>query len=456
MPRTDESPTYNLRAVVRETGVRPDTLRAWERRYGLPKPHRSPGGHRLYSKRDISVIKWLRARQIEGLRISKAVDLWRSLEAQGEDPLQLEEFRPAEWTTPPSSLAGGALLEDLRRDWVDACLAFDEPRSEVVLAHAFSLYPPEVVCSQVLQSGLAQIGEGWHRGEVSVQQEHFASSLATRRLETLISALPPHTQAARVLIGCPPYEEHTFATLLLVFLIRRRGWDVIYLGANVPLERFRNTTQATRPSLVVMAAQTLYTAASLLDVAQTLQDGSLPLAYGGLIFNQIPDLQNRIPGHFLGTSLQEAPQAVERFLRTPSQAPSFEGPSDDQAGILEDYQEARAEIESVVWKLLGSDLVPRPALARANISMARNLSAALKLGDVGYLDESLEWLQAQMPNHRWKQEQLTGYLAAYVEACKSYLTGRGRVIARRLEELLMLRQKNEMGDAAACLGAGHN
>ena len=65
---------------MRETGIKADTLRAWERRYGLPVPERSPGGHRLYSQYDIETIKWLQARQEEGLRINRAVDLWRSMQ----------------------------------------------------------------------------------------------------------------------------------------------------------------------------------------------------------------------------------------------------------------------------------------------------------------------------------------------------------------------------------------
>ena len=78
---SDDTPTFNLKAVVQDTGLKPDTLRAWERRYGLPTPERSQGKHRLYSQRDIDILKWLNARQEEGLTISRAVDLWRKLEA---------------------------------------------------------------------------------------------------------------------------------------------------------------------------------------------------------------------------------------------------------------------------------------------------------------------------------------------------------------------------------------
>ena len=84
---SDQVPIYNLKVVVQETGLKPDTLRVWERRYGLPQPHRTPGGHRLYSQQDIDTLKWLVARQKEGMSISKAVQLWLNLEAEGKNPL---------------------------------------------------------------------------------------------------------------------------------------------------------------------------------------------------------------------------------------------------------------------------------------------------------------------------------------------------------------------------------
>src|SRR5512135_1445287 len=81
------TPAFNLKVVLKETGLGADTLRAWERRYGLPVPQRTQGGHRLYSQRDIETIKWLMARQAEGLSISRAVDLWNKQNASGSDPL---------------------------------------------------------------------------------------------------------------------------------------------------------------------------------------------------------------------------------------------------------------------------------------------------------------------------------------------------------------------------------
>ena len=89
MNKPRKTPAYNLKVVIRETGLKADTLRAWERRYGLPNPQRTAGGHRLYSQYDIEMIKWLIERQNEGLRINRAVQLWQSFEEQGKDPLEM-------------------------------------------------------------------------------------------------------------------------------------------------------------------------------------------------------------------------------------------------------------------------------------------------------------------------------------------------------------------------------
>ena len=104
MKASPDAPTFNLKAVVQETGLKPDTLRAWERRYGLPVPQRTDSGHRLYS------LKWLIARQDEGMSISRAVELWRRLEADESDPLETIPAPNALPTAPAMSAGQNNLL----------------------------------------------------------------------------------------------------------------------------------------------------------------------------------------------------------------------------------------------------------------------------------------------------------------------------------------------------------
>ncbi len=179
-------------------------------------PQRTAGGHRLYSQYDIETIKWLLARQTEGLSISRAVDSWNEKIASGTDPLagvtpstfSATQTTPAIYTSPDTN------LDSLRAQWVAACLKFNEANAEQVLNQAFSMFPVEAVCMEVLQKGMSEIGGLWYKNNASVQQEHFASGLAMRRLDSLLSASPAPSRNQIVLVGCPPNEWHTFTPLL--------------------------------------------------------------------------------------------------------------------------------------------------------------------------------------------------------------------------------------------------
>jgi DNA-binding transcriptional MerR regulator len=89
---------------VKRTGLNSDALRAWERRYGLPKPSRSEGPLRLHSQHNVATLKWLTAHQREGLSIKQAVQMWRQIEDQGRDPLQAAVPTATQTTTTPQAI----------------------------------------------------------------------------------------------------------------------------------------------------------------------------------------------------------------------------------------------------------------------------------------------------------------------------------------------------------------
>jgi DNA-binding transcriptional MerR regulator len=431
-----EEPLLNLKAVVQQTGLKPDTLRAWERRYGVPNPERSSGGHRLYSQQDVDLIGWLMARQKEGLTISRAVQLWEQLQTEERDPLRT--LAPLARPGAPARRAqsAGGTVSQTRQHWINACLAYDEQRAEQVLNLAFTLYAPETVAIEVLQQAVAEIGEGWYRGDVTVQQEHFCSSLAVRRLEALILTTPPPTRPGRILVAAPPEEHHFIGLLLLTFLLRRRGWDVVYLGADVPLEQLESTVAAIQPQLVVMAAQRLHSAASLREAALLLKQTGVPLAYGGLIFNLSPTLRPQIPGHFLGEQIEAAPSVVESLLIAPRPAPDPEVLPEPYQCALEHFGARQSLIEARVIQPLRSQGHDHNHLALANREMGLNISAALALGDMGLIGTDIEWVTGLLRNHRLPAEALYNYVQAYRQAAVEELDECGQPIIAWLDELL--------------------
>ncbi len=432
MTDKERIPTFNLKAVLKETGLKADTLRAWERRYGLPEPERSAGGHRLFSQRDIETLKWLIARQEEGLSISRAVDLWRSMEQQDQDPLQAMPIGPA---PDRRQFPSGVAIDELRHSWIEACRAFDENRAEQILTQAFAQFPPETVCLDVLVKGHSEIGKGWYKGEISVQQEHLASSLAIRRIEALLTAAPPPSYPGTILILCPPEDEHTFSPLVLTYLLRRRGRMATFLGANVPLQRFEETLQTVQPQLVVMTAQDMRTAAALLPFSEMLAREDIPLAYGGLVFNLIPKVREHIPGHFLGETLGQAPDVIEALISTrPKKIATAALSEAYQRALAAFTQKHTALIAQVSADLVREDVHPQH-LTEANLHLNEDVIAALRLGDLHFLAQNMEWVKGLIKNYGIPVELLDRYVKTYLDAVRVVMGDDGEVVLQYFDDL---------------------
>lgn len=423
-----QSPVYNLNVLVRETGISADLVRAWERRYGMPMPQRSRGGHRLYSQQDIEMVKWLLARQEDGLTISRAVALWREIEAKGRDPLA--EYRaPAPEINLP--VDGDTRVDDLRSRWLEACLNFDGIRAEEVLNQAFALYPVETVCSEVLQKGLHLIGGHWYEGKVSVQQEHFATAQAIRRLEALILATPHPTREKTLLLGCPSGEWHTFPVLMMMLFLRRRGLKVIYLGADIPAEQLEETAEAIRPDLIVLSAQHLRSAASLQNTVVRL--GGWKLAYGGLIFNRVPRLRQSIPAHFLGEDITSGLIGVEQLLAGSVLAIPEVEKSSHYVNTIRLFLEKRVRIEQSVESLLQPFGTPAAFLSEANKYFGDGLISVMELGDMSFMEADMGWVRKLLSNRQIGQYRIAPYLRAYVQGIRDEMGVVGEPIANWIE-----------------------
>lgn len=298
-------PIYNIKAVVQKTGIPADTVRAWERRYGVPQPQRTETGRRLYSEQDIAAIRWLRERTAAGMTISQAIQQLRSLgeEAFAEPP-------PEQHSGPrsPATLAGELLA---------VLLAFDETKAHAIVTEAFALYRIEEVCLQIFSPVLIEIGELWHRKEATVAQEHFASHFIQRSLVSLLQAYSPTVTRGRIVTAGAPDEEHELGIMMLSVFLVRRGWQVIYLGGNVPVADLVQTVTRLQPAVVCLSASNSHTAHTLMAAANAINQLPLPrpiVAFGGPPFNNDEALRARVAGHFLGTDAQESAQRIDDLL----------------------------------------------------------------------------------------------------------------------------------------------
>jgi len=441
------TPAFNLKVVLKETGIAADTLRAWERRYGLPLPQRTPGGHRLYSQRDIETIKWLMNRQAEGLSISRAVDLWNEQVASGADPLagSVPSTLASASTAPVQYQSPNTTLDALRADWIDACLNFSESTAEQILNQAFSLFPIEAVCIELLQKGMSAIGDLWYENRASVQQEHFASNLVMRRLDALLIASPAPAREETVIVGCPPDEWHALTPLLLSLLLRRRGLNILYLGANVPVSQFTETIRTARADLVVLVAQQLTSAATLQETALVLSRQKIPVAFGGRIFNLRPDISNSIAGYFLGSDLNTAPEVIELILSGRIKKRESKETSHAYTAARQAFVSRRAQIDMTVKEALGPLALSLQDIETGIHFLGENIAAALQLGDMAHVSAEVDWLKSLLQFHNGHPQQLIHFMETYAEAVRKNINGQGEpIVAWLTAEVEKLKAAGEL------------
>ncbi len=233
---------YRIRAVAQMTGMSPALLRAWEARYGLVRPSRTASGYRLYSDQDVALFRGAQRLVQQGISPMQVARLPRSKLLEADQP---PPALPAQ--EPPSPLRS---YSELLERALAAIAAFDSERAEELISLPLLLLKPEEACRGFLVPLLREIGERWHRKELAVAAEHFGTALVRSKLILLLDTLRARSAMHRVLCACPPGELHELGLLVFAVEAAVQGFELIYLGANVPLPDLAHATQETRPSLV--------------------------------------------------------------------------------------------------------------------------------------------------------------------------------------------------------------
>jgi DNA-binding transcriptional MerR regulator/methylmalonyl-CoA mutase cobalamin-binding subunit len=314
------TPLYNIKAVVQATNISPSTLRAWERRYNMCRPERSESGYRLYSDRDIAVIRWLKAQVDAGMSISQATSWLQALtnETTSGETATLPDpsGRIFEAAAPPTRL-DVQNFATLQARLLDALLAYDEVSAEQVLANAFALYPIEHVGEHVIVPTMVDIGERWHRGELAITREHYATNYLMQRLSAILRVVPNARSGAALWVGCAPGEQHEMGAMLLSIYLRRAGHQVRYLGQNLQDDDLIAEVRAQQPPLILLSASGLEAATNLQRVCAKLVALEPPrpiIGYGGRIFTEHSELRNESAGVYVGATALEAVESVGALL----------------------------------------------------------------------------------------------------------------------------------------------
>lgn len=277
--------TYRIHIAAELSGVRVELIRAWERRYGVLNPQRTPAGYRVYTDRDVALLRRLKKLTDEGVAISEASRLLPQL--------------LAELDAEPLPSTGNGLAYNLDA-WLEAALAaaeaYDQARVSAVLDEVLAALPPLRAFDGVLAPLQREVGERWHAGRLTVAQEHLVTQVVRSRLVSLLHAAPNGGRKHAVL-ACFPDEEHELGLLGVALRLRHSGFRVTLLGQRTPAVDLGRAVEELRPDVVGLSAVNNRGAEVFHDTLARIMEAvprGLPVWVGGPAAQAHPDVCQRL------------------------------------------------------------------------------------------------------------------------------------------------------------------
>jgi DNA-binding transcriptional MerR regulator len=226
---------YRIQTVAEMTGVTAATLRAWERRYGIPVPERSDSSYRLFSDHDVAAIRRLKELCDAGMAPAEAAKLIPRIEEASNTPVEGDPYFRA--------------CESILRAIHD----FDPQALEQAVRGAMFLGSATTVYSRVLGPVMRQVGDAWHEGTLSIAQEHLASERIGAGARDMLRLLDPQPDARPAIVACFADEEHTLPLYGVALALLQLGFDPVVLGARTPPSAIRHAVESIQPSLVALS-----------------------------------------------------------------------------------------------------------------------------------------------------------------------------------------------------------
>lgn len=235
--------TYRINVAAEMSGVSEGLIRAWERRYGVLKPKRTPSGYRAYTEADIAVLKRLKQVTEEGVSIAEAVQLLPGIKRDVREALEQR-------AQPKPPLPGQP--QRWRQEILIAAERLDQQSVELVLDEAMASIPPLAFWDEVLAPLQREVGERWHAGSLTIAEEHLVTQAARQRVITLLHQAPRRSKR-HVVCACFPKEDHELGLMGAALRFRHAGWRVTFLGARTPVEHLARVVRVVQPQVVALS-----------------------------------------------------------------------------------------------------------------------------------------------------------------------------------------------------------
>lgn len=304
-------PSYTIKAVQNRTGIKPVTLRAWERRYDLLQPTRMSNGYRLYSEYDVQLLLWVQRRLDSGASISQVVHQFKQEVEKGSYPESVQTIvAEAPRRKPPRP------ARDFAEILFGAMISHNTDRANAILEECQGYFSLVTILEEIISPSFELLNDAWYRGEILIATEHLALDYLNTKLQAIMHNLPVVKEGALILVGCGPEEMRELNALMLAVLLRQAGLFVEYLGPDLPVDDLLDYSTYAKPKLICLTINQEPTAYLLQGFAEKLAilRGKPKLAYGGRYMDENPEARKELGGIYLGLTLSEAVAKVKHIL----------------------------------------------------------------------------------------------------------------------------------------------
>jgi DNA-binding transcriptional MerR regulator len=278
---------YSISDIEGLIGIKAHTIRAWEVRYNLVPPKRTPTNIRFYDEDDLKMLLNIVALNENGYKISRIACMNKSTIID--------------------------LVTQLKTDWKNdsvqilnlsnATLNYDEVAFSTILASCIAEMGLVTTMDQVLFPFMKKIGMLWQTGTIAPSHEHFASSLIRDKIIVEIDRVekPELKKAKRFLLFLPEGEMHETGLVFARYLLKKCGQDTLYLGQEIPYTDVQKVVQNYKPDFAFIVLTSLNLGKDVNKIIGKVMDyinvplivaGSLISEFDILLKDQLKPLKN--------------------------------------------------------------------------------------------------------------------------------------------------------------------
>lgn len=270
---------YNIKAISNMLGIQAGTLRAWERRYKMIAPVRNESGHRLYTDEHLKILRWLISKVNQGFTISQAISLMENsgVEVDAVEPRSKD------------------ILDELGDKLLTALLDFNGALAHELINQAFNLFTIDKTVIDLIGPILIKVGDLWEEGRITTAHEHFASSFLRSKIEGLSNSFPHSSFLPKAVAVCGPGERHELGLLMFTMFLRRKGFEVIFLGTSVAEHDIEAVLDQVNPKFLFLSCTLEQNVEEVLKLADEIGGNysDLFIGLGGIAIDSMPYQQRQ-------------------------------------------------------------------------------------------------------------------------------------------------------------------